>query len=49
MNIGKNRDFRDYECAVSYARDMKSAGYRAYIEEFYDFDGRYYTVLVWEA
>ena len=42
-----NKDFRSLEKAKKYSDEMKSNGLKSYIEEFYDYDGKFYTVLVW--
>ena len=42
-----NKDFRNYNEAKKYADEIRNNGLKVYIEEFYDFDGKYYTVLVW--
>ena len=42
-----NKDFRNYNEAKKYAEEIKRKGLKSYIEEFYDFSGRFYTVLVW--
>ena len=41
------REFRTYNEAKKYAEEIKNNGLKSYIEEFYDFNGNFYTVLVW--
>lgn len=41
-----NRDFTNYKEAQQYVKEMREQGHKAYIEEFYGFDGRFFTVLV---
>lgn len=47
INDCMNKDFRNYNEAKKYADEIRNNGLKSYIEEFYDFDGRFYTVLVW--
>ena len=42
-----NKVFRSYDEAKKYAGEIRIKGLRYYIEEFYDFDGKFYVVLVW--
>ena len=42
-----NKDFRNYNEAKKYADEIRNNGLKSYIEKFYDFDGKFYTVLVW--
>ena len=41
------REFRNYNEAKKYSEEIKKNGLKSYIEEFYDFNGTFYTVLVW--
>ena len=41
------REFRNYNEAKKYAKEIKNNGLKSYIEEFYDLNGKFYTVLVW--
>lgn len=43
-----NKDFKNFDEAMEYAKNMRSSGFKAHIEEFYNYDGIFYTVLVWE-
>ena len=44
-----SKDFRSYKDALRYKNIMIKKGYKAFIEEFRDFDGVFYSVLVWKA
>ena len=47
--MGKDfREFRNYAEAMDYTRNMRLAEFSACVQEFHDFDGIYYFVLVWE-
>ena len=41
------REFKNYNEAKKYAEKIKNNGLKSYIQEFYDFNGKFYTVLVW--
>lgn len=43
-----SRNFKSYKSAKAFRDAMVAQGYRAWIEEFYDYDGRFYSVLFWE-
>lgn len=42
-----SKDFRNCNDAKKYAEEVRNNGFKCYIEEFYDFNGKFYTVLVW--
>lgn len=42
-------EFVRFEDAVQYAKEMRLKGYGAYVEEMYNFDGKYYAVITWKC
>lgn len=42
-----SKEFKNLNVAMEYRDEMKSQGKKAYIEELWNFDGKFYMVLVW--
>lgn len=42
-----SRDFKNFTESMKYANKMRKLGHRAYVQEFCDFDGFYWSVIVW--
>ena len=42
-----SKNFRNYEEAMEFRAEKKAEGFHAYVEQFYDFNGAFYSVLYW--
>lgn len=43
-----DKNFKNFKEAMDYMNEMKKKNYKVIIETLYDFNGVYYTVLVWK-
>lgn len=41
-------NFKTFAEAKAYAEEQRTLGFGAYVEEFYDFNGRFFSVITWE-
>lgn len=41
-------NFTNFKEAMKYAVEMRTRGFKTYVEEFYTLNSRIFTVLIWE-
>lgn len=41
--------FETFSKAMEMAKTLKEKGYKAIVNEFYDFNGKFYNVMFWRA
>lgn len=48
MEVTEVKKFRKYAEAIQYLKEIKSSGLKAFLQEFYDEKGIFYSIVIYD-
>ena len=48
MEVTEVKKFRKYAEAIQYLKEIKSSGLKAFLQEFYDKKGIFYSIVIYD-